>query len=105
MKFTITIDENLSENTLLKVFYEGQNELDLETLNIINSFIETHKKNKVELIFTAVKLIYILYDKTLIDGEILALKLYESLIVFNHQVKVDEASLEPERKWRIIKES
>lgn len=105
MKFIITIDENLSENTLLKVFYEGKNELDLETLNIINSFVKTHKDKKVELIFTAVKLIYILYDKTLIEGEILAIKLYEALVVLNHQVKIDEASSEPERKWRIIRES
>lgn len=104
MKFTITIDENLSHNTLLKVFYEGTEELDHETLRIINTFINKHKDKKVQLILTAVRLMYILYDKTLIDGEVLALKLYESLIVLNHQIRIDEASSEPERKWRVIKD-
>jgi hypothetical protein len=101
MKFIITIDENFSDSTLLKVFYEGADEIDSQTLTAINVFIQTHK---VELILTAVKLMYIIYDKTYIEGELLALNLYESLKVLNHQVKIDEASSQPERKWRIIKD-
>lgn len=107
MKFTITVDETIYDNTLLKICYTGEEVLDDSTLEVVTKFVEKHQESdsRMDLVFTAVKMFYITYTQRIHNGETLSNELFDLLFEMGHSIVVDESSSEPERKWRIIKDS
>lgn len=100
---TITIDENSPDNTLLRVYYQKITDNRVSDLiHTLKLFVKDNKKS--ELIQTGVTLLYITYNKNIVSGEELAIKLYNRLIASDFSdITIDESSSEPEYKWRILK--
>lgn len=102
---TITIDETSPDNTLLRVYYQGIDDKRVERLtSTLKQFMRNNKG--LELIFTGVSLLYITYSNKVVQGEELAINLYNKLIALDSfDITVDESSSQPEYKWRIIRSS